>query len=86
LLADEQLVDSDIKTMNQGKAASLHDPITYKELCNTVKQKINSTSPGLDGYTVEVFIFFWQDPSSYILHAINNAYEEGELSVMHRRE
>ena len=42
VLADEQLTDLDIKTLSQGKTASLEEPITCQDLCNTVKQMKNN--------------------------------------------
>ena len=41
----------------------------------------NNKSPGLDGFTVEFFKFFWVDIGALILRSINYGYINGSLSV-----
>ena len=85
LLADEVLKSLNIKKLTSEQAELLEGPITYKELCDVVKEMKNNKSPGLDGYTVEFYKFFWSDLGQIILRALNEAYLNGELSVTHRR-
>ena len=44
----------------------------------------NNKSPGLDGFTVEFFKFFWVDIGAFILRSINYDYRNGSLSVQYR--
>jgi len=84
-LTDEVLKNLHIKKLTSEQAETLEGPITYKELSSIVKEMKNNKSPGLDGYTVEFFKFFWLDLGQIILRALNEAYLKGELSITHRR-
>ena len=42
-------------------------------------------SPGLGGFTVEFFKFFWIDIRSFILRALNYVYHTGSLSVIQKQ-
>ena len=42
-------------------------------------------SPGLDGFTVEFFKFFWTDLKFLILRSINYEYNIGSLSVTQKQ-
>ena len=41
----------------------------------------NEKSPGLDGFTVEFFKFFWIDIGICVLRSLNYGYAKGSLSV-----
>ena len=45
----------------------------------------NNKSPGIDGFTLEFFKFFYTDIKSFIKRAINEGYLEGKLSVSQRQ-
>lgn len=45
----------------------------------------NDKSPGLDGYTVEFFKFFWEDLKMFILRPLNYGYRQGLLSQSQRQ-
>ena len=45
----------------------------------------NNKSPGLDGFTVEFFKFFWVDIGAFILRSINIGYRNGSLSVTQKQ-
>ena len=45
----------------------------------------NQKSPGIDGFTVEFYKFFWSDIKLYLLNSLNQAYEKGELSVSQKQ-
>ena len=45
----------------------------------------NEKSPGLDGYTVEFFKFFWIDIGVFVLRSINYGYRTGLLSVTQKQ-
>ena len=45
----------------------------------------NEKSPGLDGYTVDVFKFFWIDIGVFVLGSINYGYKTGLLSVTQKQ-
>ena len=45
----------------------------------------NEKSPGLDGFTVEFFKFFWIDIGVFVLRSINYGYRTGLLSVSRKQ-
>ena len=44
----------------------------------------NDKSPGADGLTAKFLKYFWIDLKSFIIRAINTAYETGEMSNMNK--
>jgi len=55
--------------------------ITYNELLAALKKTKNNKSPGMDGYTIEFYKFFWIDIGYFLLRSINYAYTNNQLSV-----
>ena len=45
----------------------------------------NNKSPGLDGFTVEFFKFFWTDIGHFILQSLNYGYRNGSLSITQKQ-
>ena len=45
----------------------------------------NNKSPGLDGFTVEFFKFFWINIGYYILNSLNYGYRTGSLSITQKQ-
>ena len=45
----------------------------------------NDKTPGSDGYSAELFKFFWKDLQVFIVNSLNYGYDIGELSVTQRR-
>lgn len=84
-LTDNVLENLDSPKLSEKSSESLEGLITYEELTSTLKTFKNGKSPGLDGYTAEFFKFFWKDVGVYVLRAINDAYQEGKMSITQRR-
>ncbi len=61
------------------------EPITKAECLNYLKQMKNEKSPGLDGYTVEFYKFFWRDIGNYLFRSFSNSLEIGELSISQKQ-
>ena len=59
--------------------------LTLEELALAVKNMSNNKSPGLDGFPVEFFKFFWFDMGIFILNSINYGYKTGELSITQKQ-
>ena len=49
------------------------------DISESLYKMSNNKSPGLDGWTVEFFKFFWKDLSDFILRSFNNSFANGEL-------
>ena len=45
----------------------------------------NEKSPGLDGFTVEFFEYFWTDLKFFILRSINYGYHTGSVSLTQKQ-
>ena len=45
----------------------------------------NNKSPGLDGFSVEFFKFFWSNLKYFILRSRNESVVNGNLSICQRR-
>ena len=58
--------------------------ISAKECLDALKSMGDGKSPGMDGFTVEFYTFFWKDLSHYLVRSINFLYSIGEMSVTQR--
>lgn len=76
----EQLTKLEDSTKNK-----IEGYITYTELLNSLKRSKNNKSPGLDGFTMEFYKFFWLDLGHFLLKSINYAYNCGQLSVTQKQ-
>ena len=45
----------------------------------------NNKSPGLDGFTVTFFKFFWANMSHFILKSLNYRYQNGSISITQKQ-
>ena len=63
----------------------LEGEILYSELVFALKNMKNNKSPGLDGFTVEFFKFFWIDIGLFILKSLNYGYRTGSLSITQKQ-
>ena len=58
--------------------------ISAKECLDALKAMGDGKSPGMDGFTVEFYQFFWKDLSHYLVRSIHFSYSIGEMSVTQR--
>ena len=56
-----------------------------KELTVALKNTKNNKSPGIDGYPIEFFYFFWKDLGNFVLTALNFSYVTGNFSISLKR-
>ena len=54
-----EIIGDNTCKLNEDESNSLEGEITCSELANALKKMKNSKSPGMDGFTVEFFIFFF---------------------------
>ena len=79
-----ELGENDSKLSDQ-EAQGLEGEISYSELGFALKNMKNNKSPGLDGFTVEFFKFFWVDVGQFILRSLNYGYRNGSLSITQKQ-
>ena len=59
--------------------------IEYWVLGVVLKNMKNNKSPGLDGFTVVFYKFFWIDIGRYVLRSLNYGYRTGSLSITQKQ-
>ena len=74
-----------ITKLTAAEGEALEGPLTRHECLQALKIMKNNKSPGMDGYTVEFYKFFWNDLNSFIINSLNFAYEKQELSVTQKQ-
>lgn len=78
----EDIVDKHlVNKLNNTMVAKLEGKITYIEALNAIKNMKNDKSPGPDGFTTELYKFFWKDISHFLLMSANEGFEKGMLST-----
>ena len=59
--------------------------ISLEECHIALSNMANNKTPGSDGYTVEFFVFFWEEVKNLILDSYNHALSSGQLSLEQKR-
>lgn len=72
------------KELNEEERMTCEGYITRSELLVALKESKNNKAPGIDGLPTDFYKVFWNDISKYMLDALNDAYNNCELSVNHR--
>ena len=60
-------------------------PLTQTECSEALKKMESDKTPGTDGLPAEFYKGFWKDISSFLISALNYAFDSGCLSVTQRR-
>ena len=81
----ENIIGENETKLSDAEAELIKGEITYAELAKALKNMKNEQSPGLDGYTVEIFKFFWIDICFFFLSSINYGYITYLLSVTQKQ-
>ena len=81
----ENIIGENDTKLSEAEAQKIEGEMTYVELTKALKNMKNEKSPGLDGFTVEFFKFFWIDIGVFVLRSINYGYRTGSLSVTQKQ-
>ena len=81
----ENIIGENDTKLSEAEAQKIEGEMTYVELTKALKNMKNEKSPGLNGFTVEFFKFFWIDIGVYVLRSINYGYRTGSLSVTQKQ-
>lgn len=73
------------KKLSDEESNSCEGELTQQELLAVLKTSKNGSSPGIDGFPVEFYKFFWEDISRYLVAAMGFASQTGLLSINQRR-
>ena len=60
-------------------------PLTQTECLEALKKMESDKTPGTDGLPAEFYKVFWKDISSFLISALNYAFDSGCLSVTQRQ-
>ena len=63
------------------ESISLEGTLNKHECLDTLKPMKNNKSPGSDGFTVELFKFFWNDLCEYLINSLNIGYNLKSMSI-----
>ena len=74
-----------ITVLNENEKQSLEGPLTPTEALKSLKEMKNNKSPGIDGFTVEFYKFFWIDLGIYLVRTLNYAYTTQNLSISQKQ-
>ena len=64
---------------------SLEKELSVQECLDSLKKMSNNKSPGLSGFTVEFFKFFWVDIGVFLVRSLNYGLRKGELSISQKQ-
>lgn len=78
---NEEILLHDVNKLSEEEKLKLEDPLDYNELLASLKKMSNNSSPGSSGFTVAFYKFFWIDLGYFLLRALNESFENQELSV-----
>lgn len=76
---------TETQKLTENQKIAIETPITYTEMKNNLKTMSNNKSPGLDGFTVEFYKFFWTDIGHFLVRSVNESFAEGELSISQKQ-
>jgi len=81
----EEFFKSTSKCLTEEEMLTCEGEITRSELLAALKQTKNNKSPGIDGIPVDFYKFFWKEIDTHMLDALNCMFDNGQMSVNHRR-
>ena len=70
-----------ISKPSQAEVYSCDGKITLQECLGALRNMKIFKSPGIDGFTVEFYKFFWNDIKFPLLNCLNKSLEKGQFSV-----
>ena len=77
--------EKSFKKLSDNDKSHLERPFTVNECLDSLKKMKNNKSPGLSGFTVEFFKFFWTDIGIFLVRSLNAGLEKGELSISQKQ-
>ena len=81
----ESLIGENLTKLSSSESDSLEGEISLHELSEALKNMKNEKSPGMYGFTVELFLFFWIDLGFFVLRSINYGNQCGSLSITQKQ-
>ena len=80
----EYLHNINIPQLSQSERESCEGLLTKRECWKALSTMKNNKSPGNDGLTKEVYICFFNEISDFLVQALNEPFNVGQLSTSQR--
>ena len=77
---DNLFSTNNIYTLKGNDVCGMEGEIDESEVLLCLRNMLNNKAPGLDGWPVEFFKFFWRDLGLFVLRSINYCYRNNCLS------
>ena len=81
---DNLFKDINIDKLSDLQRNSIESPMTMAEISNSLYKMNNNRTPGSDGFPADFYKVFWSKIKHFILRAINESYNNQELSITWR--
>ena len=73
--------DENVPKLSDVDKNKLDEPITKHEVLCALKNTKNNKVPGLDGFSINFYNFFWVDIGDFVYRSFVHSFEKGELSI-----
>jgi hypothetical protein len=80
-----EFIDENLPKIDNDDMELCEQQITLEEIGGALKELQNGKSPGTDGFTPDFYKFFWCKIKKLVLNSLNQAFENGELSLEQKR-
>ena len=84
-LLNEFLHENNIKQLSDEQKDICDGPIRKDEIKEVIRNIANNKTPGSDGFPVEFWKFFWINIGHFLIRALDEAFENGELSFTQKQ-
>ena len=71
--------------LTNDEADKLEGLLTLKEISGVLYNMKHDKSPGITGFTTELFKTFWRQLGQFVLRSLNFGYTNGKLSITQRQ-
>ena len=80
-----EFLDQNTPKISEEEVELCDKPIDLEDIGSALKELQNGKAPGTDGFTPDFYKFFWIKIKNLVHNSLNNAYEQGELSIEQKR-
>lgn len=74
-----------LNQLDETQSVALEGELSDLECTNALNFMKNGKSPGMDGFTIEFYKFFWNDIREFVVKSLNYGYNNGKFSITQRQ-
>ena len=82
---DNYFENSTIPKLSETESEKLEGLLSYAEISDTLLHMKNDKSPGLSGFSADLFKVFWKQLGYFVLRSLNYGYQMGNLSITQKQ-